>query len=254
MESKTKIVTAPLSITEMDSDLESKTVYIFDYEKSELKGIEFLEYIKNCGLLADVYFSENVSSNDKIELLLHYMKSNTFYHLTSFNASILNTIYFIYGKREYLNKYGFLNYSEMNDISLKNNNLFKQWKSMYDEVFYYMMNMIHLGKENMTDIKKIKELYDDGLTEFNDTNELSPNIFSLLLDPFFYDYYDILKAEIISDGVYYTYYFDNYIYDEKSLPLLLLNDSNYVIKILYNTMYNPKFKEFLESKTDLILN
>ena len=61
MESKTKIVSAPLSISDMDSDLESQTIYIFDYEKSELKGIEFLEYIKNCGLLADVYFSENIS-------------------------------------------------------------------------------------------------------------------------------------------------------------------------------------------------
>jgi hypothetical protein len=108
--------------------------------------------------------------------------------------------------------------------------------------------MIHLGKENITNKEKIKCKYNT----FCDDTSVSPNIFSVLLDPFFYDYYGIVELQ--NNDTYYTYYFDNNLYDEKSLPLLLLNDSNYILKILYDTLYDPRFKDFLESKTDLILN
>lgn len=53
-----KFVTAPLSINDMDTDLESKTVYIFDYDKSSLKKEDFYNYISNIGVLADMYFQK----------------------------------------------------------------------------------------------------------------------------------------------------------------------------------------------------
>lgn len=247
MESKTKLVTAPLSISDMDEDLESSTVYIFDYTKSTLKGVEFLNYIKNCGLIADVYFDQNVNYETKSELLIEYMKSSSFYHLTSFNSTILNVIYSLSNTNKRI-KFGFFNESELNKIKSSHYDLFNIWKQMYDSLFYYMMNMIHLGKENITNKEKIKCKYNT----FCDDTSVSPNIFSVLLDPFFYDYYGIIELQ--NNDTYYTYYFDNNLYDEKSLPLLLLNDSNYILKILYDTLYDPRFKEYLETKTDLILN
>ena len=54
----TKLVTAPILNSDMDDDLESKTIYIFDYDKSQKfdKTTNFLDYINNLGLLSDIYF------------------------------------------------------------------------------------------------------------------------------------------------------------------------------------------------------
>ena len=54
MYNKSKIVSAPLSINDMDNDLISKTIYIFDYTNSKIKNNAFLDYICNTGIISDV--------------------------------------------------------------------------------------------------------------------------------------------------------------------------------------------------------
>ena len=67
----------------MDTDLESKTVYIFDYEKSSYKKEEFYNYVSNIGVIADIYFTKETPFDD-IELILEkYMNDKRFLHFSS---------------------------------------------------------------------------------------------------------------------------------------------------------------------------
>lgn len=240
MINNSKIVTAPLHINDMDDNLESQTTYIFNYEKSSLKNDDFLNYIENCGVISDVYISTNVNTDEKILLLLSYMNSKRFYHLMSFNATILNIIYQRNNIHKFI-KYGFLNSSEITYFLKKYSTIIDDWISVYNSLFIYMLNMLQLSKENITNIFEIKKKYNE--LNFNNRKDLSVNIFSLLQDPFFYDYYTIKENKY--NNYYYTYYFDNLLYDEKSVPLLLLNKDNFILKILYDSLYNENFKKYL---------
>ena len=101
---KAKLVNAPLNINDMDEDLESKTVYVFNYSKSSLQGLDFLNYIKNTSVVSDIFISADVPTFTKNTLLESYMKSSTFYHITSFNLTILNMIYIIKKSKKRIEK------------------------------------------------------------------------------------------------------------------------------------------------------
>ena len=88
----------------------------------------------------------------------------------------------------------------------------------------------------------IKSRYDS--TQINNDKSLSPNIVSLFLDDFFYDYY---KSGINEDNInYYTYYFDNKLYDNKTFDEIMLNDANYFIKILISSAQDKKWENYLQ--------
>ena len=70
---KAKLVNAPLNINDMDEDLESKTVYVFDYSKSSLQGLDFLNYIKNTSVVSDIFISADVPTFTRNTLLESYM-------------------------------------------------------------------------------------------------------------------------------------------------------------------------------------
>ena len=62
MDNITKIVTAPLLIQHMDVDLESKTIYTFDYDNSEKyeKPYMFLDYINNISVISNILFTPSI--------------------------------------------------------------------------------------------------------------------------------------------------------------------------------------------------
>lgn len=238
-----KIVTAPLNINDMDEDLESKTIYIFDYEKSSIKGNHFYEYICCTGINADIYFNENVSYNDKKMLLERYMNDKRFLHFLSFNATIFNIIN-LYRNVKKRNKLSFFSEEEEKLFLDEHFDLISKWKAFYDSLFYYILFLATLPK-NCSDIKEqIKERFKG--CEINNTRELSVNMISLLIDDYYFEYYDEGINELLVN--YYPYYFENNLYDEKNIIIYLMNPNNYYLKIINDIVYNDSFKKFLETK------
>lgn len=237
-----KFVTAPLSINDMDNDLESKCIYIFNYDNSKIKNIAFLNYIKNLGVIADIHF-DNASYDEKSSILLEYMKSIFFYHILSLNITILNCLYFYHHKNIFIPN-GILNLDEIKKFTNDNKNIFNIWSQIYNSIFGYMLNIISYNTKNNEPINsnKIKSIYYPN--NINTDSCLYPNIMSLLLDDVFYDYFLNVKIKP-SDFQYYENYFSSPIYDEKSLYILLLNDGNFIFKILYDTLHNEEFRKFL---------
>lgn len=230
-----KIVSAPLLITDMDSDLESKTIYVFNYNSSSFKGEEFLNYISNSGITSDVLILDTPYT-ERENLLLYYMKSPNYYTLYSFNSTILKIICKIKGIDT--NVKSFLNDDEIDTFILNNKNIILSWINFYESLFYLMLEMIKF-KNKTIDMNKIKSTY----SNINNTDELSPNICGLLLFNEFWDFYKNGVNE--NNKVFYTYYFENDLYDEKTISNFIISDNNYIWKILYDTFYDKRFHRFI---------
>lgn len=235
-----KIVTAPLNINDMDEDLESKTVYIFDYENSSIKGIHFYEYICCTGINADIYFNENISYNDKKILLERYMTDKRFLHFLSFNATIFNIIN-LYKNIKKRNKMSFFTKNEEKQFLEEHLDLIKKWKAFYDSLFYYILFLATLPENCTNKIEQIKKRFEG--CEVNNTEELSVNMISLLMDDYFYEYYDSGIDDTLIN--YYPYYFENKLYDEQSIIMYIINPNNYYLKIINDIIHNEMFRNFL---------
>lgn len=221
-----KKVIAPLSIDDMDTDIISDTIYIFDYNNSSIKNIDLIKYILNTGINSDILFT-NIPIKDKINLTEYYMNMPNFLHIPSINKNILNYIYYIKNLNINLS-------SDEIDFIHKNINLFNKWISFYDSYFIYML-FYATNKENI-----IKN-YDK--SQIINNNDLSLNIVSSFMDSFFYDYF---KTHIDTNNIYYwQYYYNDKKYDSKSFNEIMLNNNNYFIKILKD-LQNPLFHQYIK--------
>lgn len=236
MACNTKIVKIPLLNSDMDMDLESKTIYVFDYDNSEKSEniTDFLDYINNMGIIADVLFKDT-SYDIRQKLITYYMTSSHFNHILSFNIAILNCIYKL--KKTSIRLKGSALTNDMEECFVKENEeLLNKWIEFIDSYFIYMI-MFSTNKN-----EDIKNRYPkDKITS---DNSLSSNIVSLFLDDFFYDYY---KTGIDEQSVkYWKYYYDNKLYDNKPFNIIMLNDANFIIRILHNTATDEKWQNYLE--------
>lgn len=238
MKSNTKVVRAPLLNSDMNSDLESATVYIFDYDNSEkYENItDFLDYINNLGIICDIYFN-NTSENIRLELLKYYMTNKHFNHILSFNIAIMNCIYKLKNIKLRLKGSALTDTMEIN-FTKNNTNLLLKWIEFFDSYLIYMITFA------TNEGKDIKNRYDK--EKITSDNSLSPNIVSLFLDDFFYDYY---KTGINENSIkYWKYYYENKLYDNKPFNIIMLNDANFFIKILLSSAKDNRWKNYLEKQ------
>ena len=238
-----KYVSAPLNINDMNKDLESKDVYIFDYTKSYYKGFQFYNYISNIGVIADIHFDESVEYIDKKLLLEKYMNDNHFLHFLSFNSAIFN-ILCLYKKVKLRIPTSCLTEKEEKLFLEEHIELISKWKAFYDSLFYYILCLATLPL-NCNDKKgQIKKRFEGA--PINNTMDLSVNIVSLLIDDYYYEYYDSGIDESLIN--YYPYYFENNLYDENSIIVYITNPSNYYLDIINKSLHNEEFQKFLKLK------
>lgn len=228
-----KFVIAPLNIKDMNQDLESKEVYIFDYKKSKINGNDFYNYITNIGVIGDIYFDETISYEEKENILLRYMNDKRFLHFSSLNATIFDIIHLVKNINIHLDISIF---SIDEEIKFFNNHkeLIINWKQFYDSLFMFNLCLATLPLNCTNKTEAIKNRFKD--IEVNNNDTLSPNMVSLLLDDYFFSYYDSGINESIIN--YYPYYFENNLYDEKNIIPYLLDTNNYYLSIIRGTIFS----------------
>ena len=232
--SNVKYITIPININELDKDSMSKTVYIIDYKSSPLKKEDLLLYIQRLGIIADIDFKDT-SYEEKEEMILLYMNSQHFHHFTSFNATIMNCVYKT--KNTFLRLKGSCLTSDEEDLFVTNNRfLLNKWISFFDSYLIYMVVMA--SNKN----KFIKDRYPEKMI-LNDKT-LGATAVSLFLDDFFYDYF---KTKIDDNNIkYWIYQYENKLYDGKHFNNIILNDANWIFKVLHNTSTDEKWNLFLK--------
>lgn len=238
-----KIVTAPLNINEMDNDLESNNTYIFDYKNSSIKGIKFYEYIANSGIKSDILFHSSISYNDKKLLLEKYMSEKRFLHFLSFNITIFNIIN-LYRQINIRNDKSIFSIKEEKQFLNEHYNLISEWKKFYDSLFYYILFSATLSENCINPKEEIKKRFEGA--KINNNENLSVNMISLLIDYYFFNYYDYGIDD--SSIYYYPYYFENNLYDEKYIIDYIINSNNYYYNIINKIIHYKEFRDFLESK------
>lgn len=240
-----KIVSAPLNIKDMNDDLESNELYVFDYDKSEYKGIQFYEYLSNLTNV-DIIFSNTTSYNDKKMLLERYMNDNRFLHFKSFNITIFNIIN-LYKNIDKRLELSIFSKNEEEKFLDEHKSLISEWIKFYDSLFFYILFLATLPKDCSNKKEQIKKRF-EGCT-INNTIELSVNMVSLLMDEYYYEYYDSGINESLVN--YYPYYFENNLYDEKDIITYIISPYNYYLKILSDMVYDKRFETFMKlcSKT-----
>lgn len=228
-----KKVFAPLKISDLDSDIMSKILYVINYDKSLLKGNDLLQYIENTGIFADIEFIDT-SYEEKALMLELYMNSSHFHHFPSFNIAILNCIYCLKNNPTRLED-SILTKDEEQTFTKSHQELLKDWMSFFDSYLVYMTTFA-----NNTDKPLIQRYPSESVTD----KWLGKSIVSMFLNPYFYDYF---KSGIDESSVrYWKRYYDEEKYDNKSFNEIMLNETNWIIKILHDTVTNHQWMDYLQ--------
>ena len=215
-----KNVTIPLNINDMDS-------------VSSLKGEDFFKYLEKTALLSDID-TTNTPEDEIINLLYQYMNSQYFHHFVSFNIAILNCVYKVKNYPARLQGSCLSNKGEDKFIE-SHKDLLQKWISFFDSYLIYMIVMA--SNKDMI----LKDRYPEHM--ITDDKSIGSTAISIFLDPFFYDYF---KSGIDESQVkYWVYNYDNKLYDGKHFNNIILNESNWIFKVLHNTSTDEKWNQYL---------
>lgn len=238
-----KDVTIPFNITQMEKLGETDTnIYIISYEKSQLRGEDFIKYIINSSKICDIVDYDNIDSNTKIKMMNRLFnqqelvflpcmaKSFILALLTSKNIKLLPDDF----------KNSFLDNDEIIIFKDYMKDKFKDYIKFFDSLFVYMLIISSLMVKHPQQEITYNDLISkyDGIEEIDSVEIIPVNICSVLFELLFYRYYEkpINEQEIY----FYKKHYTEKIFANKTIFSLLLNKSNYVLISLLQAMEKAK--------------
>jgi hypothetical protein len=211
--------TVPISVDNLKKYFTDKNIfYKIDYEKSELKGKNFITYLSNLDLPCDVI-------NIDIDLINEYFNSTSLVNISALENIAIDIL---------------LRYKKLNEIKIfddfidNNKKIIDKWCNKLESLIVYNMYMI-----NSEEFRNYAKSF-----EKNDTNEIfGINFISLLKNERFYLFYN----KIISKLKFYTHYFDDYMFKGKNMYSYWAVDKNPMFLITW-AIAAGKGNEFIEAK------
>lgn len=236
------LVTAPLTINCADV-LDTETIYVFDYENSfndvKDKPNAMIRYLESLGGMFDLFVSPNVSYEDKEQLILNYFDSGSFMNVYTLVETLVHCLFY-YKQMPYSGKRSIFTNADCQRFISTNGNFMKEMVSFYDSMFVVML--LYAGQPTK-DMKKVREHF---TSEQIVNTELSPNVCTLLLDSYFYEYY---SKHVGKDIMYYEFLFENNLYKGMSFIDIITNKNNNLLPVLLD-LTNPKFLDFIQQKKE----
>lgn len=236
------LVNAPLTINCADV-LDTETIYVFDYENSfsdvDDKSSSMIKYLESLGGMFDIFISPSVSYEDKEQLVLKYFDSGSFMNIYTLVETLIHCLFYYKGISYNGGRSIFTN-TECQRFISSNEKFIKEMISFYDSMFVIML--LYSGNPTK-DMKMVREHF---TSEQIVSDELSPNVCTLLLDSYFYEYY---SKHVGKDIMYYEFLFENNLYKGMSFVDILTNKNNSLIPVLLD-LTNQKFLDFMQQKKE----
>lgn len=234
---QTLIVTAPLNITVMNKDLASDTVYVYDYNESELKGEEFINYVQQIGGISDIIFNKSTSFKDKDLLLYNYISNPVELNYYHFIMTFIDVL-FTYKNIDIDIEDSLFTKTDCREFITKHQLFITRIAMFLDSLLPLMVMKLSAN----TTIDKLKIKYNSKQISYD---EIEPNVLHCLKCKEFWDYY---KNGIDKDNIfYYDKIFKN------KFEKILFNENNFVWEILLG-MKNKQFQDFLKEKSVTTIN
>ena len=189
----------PIELKNLKKYFEDKTeTYNIDYEKSKLKGAQFLTYISNLDIPCDL-------ANYDDELLLAYFETQMLVSIPRLERAAMQVLFEHKGFLKNVVHWTDTTKGVHGAFISQNLEIIEQWANKLESLPLYNMSIIGEGA-----FKDFVESYPK-----DDSNDVKGiNFVSLLKHPDFYSYYNKTNEKNVR---YYTKYFTEYMFKGKSL-------------------------------------
>lgn len=194
--------TAPISLENLKVYFKDKnTLYLINYEESQLKEEVLLTYIGNIEIPCDIVFKEKSNLLDMVQKYLHFKQ---IINVPILEMKVIDILFQFKGLIEAVDK-------EFIDA---NQQILEVWAKKLDSLTLYNMWMI--------DSEEFKDYVRSFPTNETDSIE-GINFVSLLKHESFYDFYSLMDESKLE---YYPAYFNDYMFKGNSIYAYWANESN----------------------------
>jgi len=209
----------PISIENLKKWFTDKeTLYLINYKNSTLKGKQFLTYLSNLDLPADI-------KNPDLDLIKEYLNCISLVNINSLENIVINIL---------LEYKGLVKENDYKDFIEENKEIISKWSDKLDSLVLF--NMYAIKSEKFSNYVKT-------FPHDNSTDLTGINFISLLKHERFYLFYSKLNNNI----KFYSHYFNDYMFKGSNLYSFWSNSNNPLF-LLTLAIVEGKSKEYLTAK------
>jgi hypothetical protein len=220
---------------------------VVDYEKSVLRGKQFITYMGNMNVPSDILFTDNVSKEERFELLVEYMSTRTQVGCPCLAITVACILTAFKGINEY-----FINVEnpvltapEIVEFIEENKILVNKWALFFDSTLLFCLSINRKFAEQIGHPQ-------DYFRNVDDPHFIGINFAQLFDTPGFMNFY---FTEPVDSMVWFTKQFDlnNYDLSQQNIYSYFINDEN-IMPIILEMMGSEamSFDEFVKGSEQLI--
>jgi len=215
---------APIPIDQIKEYFKNKeTFFVVDYEKSKIKNKILLIYLANLDIPCDIKVSENVTKEERFQLLKDYFESKSISNIPLLNITAAEVLFRMKKlPKEILFKGNFLNNEEFNEFTLSNAELIMRWIHFMDSTMLFLIKIF----EDLNEQIKVEENFDI----IDDANYVGLNVVNLLNIPRFLESYFSSSEDLILN--YFKQQFEMSMFKGKSLHQCYATENNMFVPLL----------------------
>ena len=200
-------------------------VYLVNYEKSELKGTNFIDYICVISRICDITNYENIATETKFEMIDRLYGQPEFVSVAAINRALINILLTYKGISNLDFSESFLTEKEVSEYIESHKEKIEKYVSFFDSLFVFMVVLGRMIVKNQNMDIKVEDLDKEfSAIELDDCSGIQPNICTLLFDSTFYDYY---MVDIDTSKVkYFRKFYTEKLFMGKTILSIIMNDAN----------------------------
>lgn len=218
----------PLSMEEMKNLFmnRDKFRYVINYSDSSLKGSGFLFYISNLELPAELDLTDDVSTEDKFELIYEYMKMSNLIDVGTLAYTVME-ILLVARNVDTSDMFdnSFLTKDEVHQFIQEHTEIVKKWISFMNSLYVYALYVAYetSPSENAGDANPIQQM----VPKIDDPNYIGNNFINVMNLPGFFEIY--FSKEINMDNTaFFTHQFTEYCFQGKNLYHFFAHEDNWL--------------------------
>lgn len=215
---------APIPIDQIKEYFKDKeTLFLIDYEKSKIKNKVLLIYLANLDIPCDLKISENVTKEEKFQLLKDYFENKSVSNIPLLNV-VASEVLFRMKELPNQNFFGtnFFSNEEFNEFTSLHNETIIKWIHFIDSTMVFLIKIF----EDLNDEIKVEQNF----PVVDDPQYVGLNVINLLNLPGFLEiYFSSPKPLLLS---YFKQQFELSMFKGKSLHQLYTTDNNMFIPLL----------------------